>query len=108
MGPSAPTPSSLSSLIFTPHMPPACPPLLQVVGYDAAKDLAVLRLSMPKSRLRDLQPALLGSSAGIVVGQAVWGVGNPYGLDHTLTAVSLIDFTAVPGRVFVRAWICLI
>jgi hypothetical protein len=52
-----------------------------------AKDVAVLRLSMPKNRLRDLQPAVLGSSGALVVGQAVWGLGNPHGLDHTLTQV---------------------
>lgn len=47
----------------------------------------MLRLSMPKSRLKDLQPVALGSSGGLAVGQAVWGVGNTHGLDHTLTQV---------------------
>ena len=32
-----------------------------------------------------LQPVTLGSSADLQVGQRVYAIGNPYGLDHTLT-----------------------
>ena len=32
-----------------------------------------------------LQPLKLGSSIGLLVGQAVYAIGNPFGLDHTLT-----------------------
>ncbi len=40
---------------------------------------------MPRSRLRDLEPITLGSSSSLLVGHSVFGIGNPYGLDHTLT-----------------------
>ena len=59
----------------------------KIVGWDAAKDIAVLRLSLPKSRLRELQPVTLGASRDLQIGQAVWGIGNPHGLQHTLSQV---------------------
>jgi len=41
----------------------------RVVGWDAGKDVAVLRLSMPKSRLKELRPARLAPApAGVRVG----------------------------------------
>ncbi|EFJ41325.1 hypothetical protein VOLCADRAFT_119736 [Volvox carteri f. nagariensis] len=57
----------------------------KVLGYDAAKNVAVLKLSVPKSKLRELQPVTLGSAAGLRVGQTVYGIGNPWGLGHTLS-----------------------
>ena len=33
-----------------------------------------------------LHPTKLGDSAGLLVGQKVFAIGNPYGLDHTLTS----------------------
>ncbi|MEW5319787.1 MAG: hypothetical protein WDW38_010915 [Sanguina aurantia] len=56
----------------------------KLVGVDAAKDIAVLKLSMPKSKLRDLVPISMGTSGNLVVGQSVFAIGNPFGLDHTL------------------------
>ena len=32
-----------------------------------------------------LQPLKIGSSDGLLVGQQVYAIGNPFGLDHTLT-----------------------
>ncbi|GLC38494.1 hypothetical protein PLESTB_001731700 [Pleodorina starrii] len=57
----------------------------KVLGYDAAKNVAVLKLSVPKSKLRELQPVTPGSAAGLRVGQNVYGIGNPWGLGHTLS-----------------------
>jgi S1-C subfamily serine protease len=54
----------------------------QLVGMAPDKDLAVLIIDAPK---RKLQPLTLGRSAGLVVGQKVMAVGNPFGLDQTLT-----------------------
>jgi S1-C subfamily serine protease len=54
----------------------------KVVGVAPDKDLAVLRIDAPASRL---VPLTLGRSADLVVGQRVLAVGNPFGLDHTLT-----------------------
>ena len=54
----------------------------QLVGMDPYHDLAVLKIDAPASRL----PALpLGSSEDLEVGQKVFAIGNPFGLDHTLT-----------------------
>ncbi|KAG2499440.1 hypothetical protein HYH03_002387 [Edaphochlamys debaryana] len=57
----------------------------KVLGGDAGKDLAVLKLSLPKSKLRELQPVTPGSAAALRVGQAVYGISNPWGLGHTLS-----------------------
>lgn len=55
-----------------------------VVGYDEDKDVAVLRLNTNGEKL-DLRPISLGSSSELMVGQKVFAIGNPFGLDHTLT-----------------------
>ncbi|XP_044465139.1 protease Do-like 1, chloroplastic isoform X2 [Mangifera indica] len=54
----------------------------QVVGFDQDKDVAVLRIEAPKDKLR---PIPIGVSADLLVGQKVYAIGNPFGLDHTLT-----------------------
>ncbi|GFR44273.1 hypothetical protein Agub_g5478 [Astrephomene gubernaculifera] len=57
----------------------------KVLGYDAGKNLAVLKLSVPKSKLRELQSVTPGSAAGLRVGQTVYGISNPWGLGHTMS-----------------------
>lgn len=57
----------------------------KVLGGDSDKDVAVLQLQMPPERLKLLRPVVLGSSAQLLVGQRVLAIGNPFGLDHTLT-----------------------
>ncbi|KAF3444656.1 hypothetical protein FNV43_RR14349 [Rhamnella rubrinervis] len=54
----------------------------KVVGFDQDKDVAVLRVDAPKDKLR---PIPIGISADLLVGQKVFAIGNPFGLDHTLT-----------------------
>ncbi|KNA05601.1 hypothetical protein SOVF_188850 [Spinacia oleracea] len=54
----------------------------KVVGYDQDKDVAVLSIDVTKEKLR---PVPLGVSADLLVGQKVFAIGNPFGLDHTLT-----------------------
>jgi S1-C subfamily serine protease len=54
----------------------------RVVGVAPDKDLAVLRIDAPKTELR---PILLGSSHDLLVGQKVFAIGDPFGLDQTLT-----------------------
>jgi S1-C subfamily serine protease len=54
----------------------------QVVGVAADKDLAVLRIDAPTERLR---PIPLGTSKELQVGQSVLAIGNPFGLDQSLT-----------------------
>jgi S1-C subfamily serine protease len=54
----------------------------ELVGYAAEKDLAVLRIKAPANKL---QPLPLGESDDLQVGQSVFAIGNPFGLDQTLT-----------------------
>ena len=54
----------------------------QVVGFEVEKDIAVLKIAAPQSLL---PPIALGSSADLLVGQSVYAIGNPFGLDQTLT-----------------------
>src|SRR5438093_5507908 len=54
----------------------------RVVGVAPDKDLAVLRIDAPGNRLR---PIPIGTSKDLQVGQGVFAIGNPFGLDQTLT-----------------------
>ncbi|HOW71310.1 MAG TPA: trypsin-like peptidase domain-containing protein [Phycisphaerae bacterium] len=54
----------------------------ELVGFEADKDVAVLRIKGPGLKLT---PIPLGTSADLRVGQSVFAIGNPFGLDHTLT-----------------------
>ena len=61
-----------------------------VVGTEQQLDIAVVRIANPPSGLRAIP---IGSSSDLKVGQAVFAIGNPFGLDHTLTSgiVSALD-----------------
>lgn len=61
-----------------------------LVGASPEHDLAVLRIRVPLDRP---QPLPLGTSADLRVGQKVFAIGNPFGLDWTLTTgvVSALD-----------------
>ena len=54
----------------------------KMVGAFPDRDLAVLRIDAPKEKL---PPIALGSSRDLQVGQRVYAIGNPFGLDQTLT-----------------------
>ena len=54
-----------------------------VVGMDAASDLAVLHVDAPASKLH---PVAFDDSAKVQVGEPVYAIGNPFGLDRTMTA----------------------
>ena len=54
----------------------------RVVGTAPSYDLAVLQLG----RVAKMPPPLaVGTSADLKVGQSAFAIGNPFGLDHTLT-----------------------
>lgn len=53
-----------------------------VVGGDEDRDIAVLRIEAPAERLT---PILVGTSHDLLVGQKVFAIGYPFGLDQTLT-----------------------
>ncbi|CAJ1426916.1 unnamed protein product [Effrenium voratum] len=57
----------------------------KVVGADPYSDVAVLQADLPPNQLKMMQPLTRGNSASLRVGQEVFAIGNPFGLDHTLT-----------------------
>ncbi len=86
---SPPPPPTLDDRIKSPTMRPGTVSNFirsvykaRVVGVDPGKDLAVLKVDVPPGIL---QPVNLGSSKGLRVGQESLAIGNPFGLDHTLT-----------------------
>jgi S1-C subfamily serine protease len=66
-----------------------------LVGVSPAHDLAVLKIDVPKP----LAPLPIGSSADLRVGQTTLAIGNPFGLDWTLTTgiISALD-RSLPGQ----------
>lgn len=54
----------------------------RLVGIAPEKDLAVLRVEAPAD---SLSPMRVGRSENLLVGQSVYAIGNPFGLDFTLT-----------------------
>ena len=58
----------------------------KVVGVDPTKDIAVLKVEREDNTpIKQLRPIQLGTSTGLRVGQGSLAIGNPFGLDHTLT-----------------------
>ncbi|MEE9383502.1 MAG: trypsin-like peptidase domain-containing protein [Nannocystaceae bacterium] len=55
----------------------------RLVGTDRYKDIAVLKVSAPAGELTPIQ--LPGPKSQPEVGQKALAIGNPFGLDHTLT-----------------------
>jgi putative serine protease PepD len=69
----------------------------EIVGRDRVSDLAVVRVR----GVRGLQPALLGSSSAVAVGDPVIAVGSPLGLAGTVTSgiISALDRPVEAGSV---------
>jgi S1-C subfamily serine protease len=67
-----------------------------VVGQDPINDIAVLRISAPAELLFPMIP---GDSSRLKVGQRIFAIGNPFGLERTLTTgiVSSLN-RSIPGR----------
>lgn len=55
----------------------------EVVGADPATDVALLKIDVPADQQHPLE---LGNSAKVQVGDPVVAIGNPFGLDRTVTA----------------------
>ncbi len=69
------------------------------VGAAPDADLAVLRID---ANLEQLKPIVVGTSSDLLVGQKVFAIGNPFGLDQTLTTGVLSalgrEIRALSGR----------
>jgi S1-C subfamily serine protease len=69
----------------------------KLIGVEPSKDLAVLKIDPP-----EVVPLAIGTSGDLHVGQKVYAIGNPFGLDHSLTSgiVSALgrEIKAVNGR----------
>ncbi len=72
----------------------------KIVGADPSNDTAVIKIKAPKNKLTAVP---MGTSKSLLVGQKVLAIGNPFGLERTLTVgvVSSIgrDLRAPDGRV---------
>jgi S1-C subfamily serine protease len=55
----------------------------EVVGTDPATDVALLKVDAPAG---SMHPLALGDSSEVEVGEPVVAIGNPFGLDRTVTA----------------------
>jgi S1-C subfamily serine protease len=64
----------------------------KLLGSDQAHDLALLQIEAP-----DLVPAVLSDSRGLVVGQKVYAIGNPFGLNGTMTTGIISSIRSVRG-----------
>ena len=64
----------------------------KLLGNDQAHDLALLQIDAP-----DLVPAVLSDSRGLVVGQKVYAIGNPFGLNGTMTTGIISSIRSVRG-----------
>ncbi len=62
----------------------------EVIGVDPRNDIAVLKVSIDPSRL---SPVTLGESDSLRVGQKIFAIGNPFGLNRTMTTgiISSLD-----------------
>lgn len=71
-----------------------------LIGAAPDKDLAVLQIDAPQ---RLLKPIPIGESGNLLVGQKVFAIGNPFGLDQTMTSgiISALgrEIKAITGRV---------
>lgn len=72
----------------------------KLIGADPSNDLAVIKIKAPQEKLK---PIPFGDSSNLKVGQKAIAIGNPFGLERTLTVgiISSIGRTlrAVNGRV---------
>ncbi len=66
-----------------------------VVGSHEATDLALLQIESDEPL--NLQPAVLGSSDDLRVGEWVFAIGNPFGLNHSLTTGIVSYIGRPPG-----------
>ncbi len=87
---------SVTVTLFTGESYPA-----DVVGEDPITDLAVLKIKAPEDVLF---PTVFADSAKLLVGQKVFAIGNPFGLERTLTSGLISSLNrSFPGRMQARS-----
>jgi S1-C subfamily serine protease len=64
----------------------------QRIGVDPSHDLALLKINAP-----NLVPATLAESQNLVVGQRVYAIGNPFGLQGTMTRGIISAIRSIRG-----------
>jgi S1-C subfamily serine protease len=64
----------------------------KLIGSDQGHDLALLQI-----QAQELSPATLSDSKGLVVGQKVYAIGNPFGLNGTMTTGIISSIRSVRG-----------
>jgi S1-C subfamily serine protease len=64
----------------------------QIIGVDPSHDLAVIKINAP-----GIAPATLGDSKGLIVGQKVFAIGNPFGLSGTMTRGIISSMRSIRG-----------
>ena len=67
----------------------------QLIGFDQETDIAVLKISAPAEQLH---PINLGTSDQLRVGQRGYALGNPFGLDGTLTTGIISSLNRTPSE----------
>jgi S1-C subfamily serine protease len=72
-----------------------------IVGEDPITDLAVLKVHVPA---KDLYPVTLADSSRLLVGQKIFAIGNPFGLERTLTSGLISSLNrSIPSRIEARS-----
>jgi S1-C subfamily serine protease len=61
--------------------------LAKVIGTEPRKDIAVLQIASKQAMalLKNFKPLVIAHTHDLLVGQKTLAIGNPFGLDHTLT-----------------------
>ncbi len=68
----------------------------KLLGGDPDTDIAVLKIEAPAD---SLFPVVFGNSTNLLVGQRVFAIGNPFGLERTLTTGIISSLNrSLPGR----------
>ncbi len=62
------------------------------IGVDVNHDLALIKITAP-----NLVPAVLSDSNGLTVGQRVYAIGNPFGLNGTMTRGIISSIRSIRG-----------
>lgn len=68
-----------------------------LVGQDPPNDIAVIKIAAPPE---DLYPIEFGDSSRLRVGQRIFAIGNPFGLDRTMTIGIISSLNRSLGRSF--------